>query len=391
MLKTRNFPGVDIFATGVWNGIKITGKDLDNMVSSYKAEKGVFSIPIKLGHNDKQKLLTDDMPAAGWIENVRRVGDKLVGDFMKVPETVAQLIESGAFRKRSVEINKNFKIGDNVYPLVLTGLALLGAQLPAVDTLDDIIKLYEREEIDAEEESEKYIFEDEEEESFEDMLTAFDDFVNNRVAKHFKGRPGAPVLRGLHRAFKEGLQRANKATHSRGEEMDKDKLIKLLGLEEGADDAAVEAALTKLKDGGTPAAQPSVDPADKAEMARMSSELLSLQKELATTKANTAVDAAISEGKLLPVQRDFALKFALRDEKEFKEFIDSQPKLVEVGERGTQDGKDGNYSRFEPTEVDRQAAKMTGIETDAKWRQNMMKTKASYVGVEIPESFFVKS
>ncbi len=391
MLKTVDFNNVELFAVGTWNGKKFTQKDLDNIVNSYQAEKGVFSIPIKLGHNDAQKLLAaDGMPAAGWIENVKRVGDKLVGDFKKVPQTVGDLIKSGAFRKRSVELNPNFKIGDNVYPLVLTGLALLGDKLPAVDTLADIAALYSQQEITAEEEAEKIIFEAAEEETFDDMLASLDDFVATRVTKHFKGRPGAPMLRGLHQAFRAGLQRAVKANHSKeGITMDK-ATLQLLGLDEGADDAAIEAAI-KTKFTVAPVT-PATDESTRAEMAKLSADFLKLQNEMAAGKAEVAVTAAINMGKILPAQKDFALKFALRDPEEFGKFVESQPQLVEIGERGSSnDDKGANqFSRFEPTAAEKAAATTLGVTQDEAWRQGLMMEKAKLAGVEIPAEFFSK-
>lgn len=381
MLKTVDFPGVEIFAVGTWNKNKFTLEDLKTLAASYAATKGVFSVPIKLGHNDAQKLL-DDAPAAGWVENVRVVGSKLVADFKKVPATVGQLIESGAFRKRSVEINKEFKIGSTTYPMVLTGLALLGSQLPAVDTLEDIVALYEREEIEAEDASEKYVFA-EAEETFDELMSAFDEFYSLRVERFFKGRPGAPTLRQLHRAFKEGLQRANKVTHSKETEVEDKRIRELLGLDDEAD---IEEALKAAKK-GKPAEHNKDDDETKAELSKLTGDFLKLQLEVATGKANAAVDAAIADAKLLPAQRETALKMALRDLDEFLEFIKVQPSVVELGERGKQGKDDGNFSRFEPTKAETDAAKMLGITPDTTWRISLMREKASREGIEIPADF----
>ena len=102
-----------------------------------------MSAPIKLGHDNKL-LSTDGAPAAGWVENLRVVGDRLLGDLVKVPDAIAQMMKAGRLRKRSIEARRNFRVGGRSYPLVLTGLALLGAFLPAVDSLADVAKLFAR-------------------------------------------------------------------------------------------------------------------------------------------------------------------------------------------------------------------------------------------------------
>ena len=67
--------------------------------------------PIKIGHSRGQRLLrnsglyADEMPAAGWVENLRVAGGKLLADLVKVPKKLAALVASGAFPSRSVELN----------------------------------------------------------------------------------------------------------------------------------------------------------------------------------------------------------------------------------------------------------------------------------------------
>lgn len=109
----------------------------------------------KLGHSKKQKLLADsgvtdgEMPAAGWVSNQRVVGTKLVADIKSVPKKVAKLLEAGAWRTRSVELGSvTSQKTEKTYDWVVTGLAWLGAKMPAVRTLDDVFALYEAEGIE---------------------------------------------------------------------------------------------------------------------------------------------------------------------------------------------------------------------------------------------------
>ena len=76
---------VEIFSTGTWNGKEITEKDLDNIVDAFSKTKEVVRPFLKLGHDDNQKLIQNDgLPAAGWVENVRKVGGKLRADFVDI-------------------------------------------------------------------------------------------------------------------------------------------------------------------------------------------------------------------------------------------------------------------------------------------------------------------
>ncbi len=135
--------GVEIFSTGLWNGKQITDHDLDCIVAAFGSTKGMVRPSLKLGHDDEQKLLQKDgLPAAGWVENVRKVGSKLVADFVDIPKKVYQLIANKAYRKVSCEIYNNVDIKGSKYPKMLGAVALLGADLPGVLNLDDILSLY---------------------------------------------------------------------------------------------------------------------------------------------------------------------------------------------------------------------------------------------------------
>lgn len=135
---------VEIFSAGTWNGEKYTEKDLDEMIRAYE-EVGEKVRPfVKLGHDSDQGLLQrDGLPAAGWISNLRRKGEKLVADFVDVPQKIFQLIENKAYRKVSSEIFWNIKIGEKVYKRMLGAVALLGADTPGVMNLDDILALFD--------------------------------------------------------------------------------------------------------------------------------------------------------------------------------------------------------------------------------------------------------
>lgn len=135
----------EIFAAGTWNGDKYTIEDLDNIVKAFYELKGRRDVPLKLGHDEKQELLQrDGYPAAGWVAELRREGKKLIADFVKVPRKIYELIQKGAYRRVSAEIIWNYKDSETgkVYPRVLSAVALLGADIPAVTSISAWSALY---------------------------------------------------------------------------------------------------------------------------------------------------------------------------------------------------------------------------------------------------------
>lgn len=147
-LRTEDILGVEIFAAGVWkdsNGTEreVTVKDLNDMAAS----QGVINPPIKLDHDDDTSetvLHASGLIAAGWMRNFRVVGEKLLCDFMKMPKVVADLVNVGAFRSRSIDLAVNYEdpATKTVWNRVVTGIALLGSKLPALPTLQDVSALY---------------------------------------------------------------------------------------------------------------------------------------------------------------------------------------------------------------------------------------------------------
>lgn len=139
----KSISAVEVFAAGVWNGETYTVEDLDKMVSAFEETGHKFKPFLKLGHDDKQKLLQKDgYPAAGWINKVYRVGNKLMADFSDIPSKIYDLIVKKAYRKVSSEIYWNIVIDDKKYPYLLGAVALLGANTPAVTNLNDILGMY---------------------------------------------------------------------------------------------------------------------------------------------------------------------------------------------------------------------------------------------------------
>lgn len=135
-----------IFSAGVHNGDMYTEDDLAEMERAFLECKGKLRPPLKLGHSEDQSIWEKDgLPAIGWIDNVKKVGSDLVADFIKVPKVIYELLKAGAYRTVSAEIYWNAVIDGKKYPYALKALALLGADIPAVKTVSDILSLYKAE------------------------------------------------------------------------------------------------------------------------------------------------------------------------------------------------------------------------------------------------------
>lgn len=135
--------GKEIFSVGEWNGDEYTKKDLEEMVATFEATSQNYKPYIKLGHDDDQKLLQNDgLPSAGWVENLRIKGDKLICDIVDIPGKVFKLIKENAYRYVSSEIFWNITFEGKDYPKMLAGVALLGSDMPAVTNLNDFANLY---------------------------------------------------------------------------------------------------------------------------------------------------------------------------------------------------------------------------------------------------------
>jgi hypothetical protein len=141
--ETFDIPGVEIFAAGKWNGDTYTEKDLDDIVSSFNELKDKVKPYLKIGHGADQTLLRDDeLPSAGWVSNLKRVGKKLVADFIRIPKKIYEVITRGAYSRISSELWWDIPIEGKTHRRVLKAVAILGGETPAVTNLNDIISLY---------------------------------------------------------------------------------------------------------------------------------------------------------------------------------------------------------------------------------------------------------
>ena len=127
---------VEIFGVGTWNGQKFVQEDLTEIVNNTNTlmAQGKHKPPIKLGHSDKQILgQNDGQPALGWPNNFVVIGAKITADFGDMPDILYKAIEKKLFTQVSIEMDhiKNFG-------WFITAVSVLGADLPAVKSLEDL-------------------------------------------------------------------------------------------------------------------------------------------------------------------------------------------------------------------------------------------------------------
>jgi len=128
---------VEIFAVGTWNGFPFEKGDLMAIAASFNSLKEFHDVPLKFGHNEEQNM-TDGQPALGWVNELFVSGEKLVAKFTDMPKIVYDAMKKKLYKHVSIELEYGVEHKGSVYDLVLSGVALLGADIPAVNTIADL-------------------------------------------------------------------------------------------------------------------------------------------------------------------------------------------------------------------------------------------------------------
>lgn len=138
-------PNVELLEVGEeWEtstgSFTFTMEDLASCITSQE-DPSLRTPVIKLGHVDPR---FDGQPSLGRIINMRLTNNDqtLVGDLAAMPLWLAQVMYT-AYPRRSIEGQMQFTTRTgNTWPMILTGVALLGDAYPAIDTLEDIQALW---------------------------------------------------------------------------------------------------------------------------------------------------------------------------------------------------------------------------------------------------------
>jgi len=201
---------VYVFASGTWtdsagNERTWTNDELDRMVVAFKAGVPVM-VPVKCGHTSDDfnakiaealgvpnEVITGDhgqgQIKVGNMTSLERKGDWNVATFGNIPEPIADLIEGGQYSTVSVEIED--EIGE--YGPAITGVALLGAEEPAVEgaTLEKALVFG-----GARKGARVWSFSRDQLPDPVTLRSEFDD-IRSKVADIIKGKKGAPLFRAL--------------------------------------------------------------------------------------------------------------------------------------------------------------------------------------------------
>lgn len=101
--------------------VQLTEADLDKVVTSYNPKD--HEAPLVLGHP------TNNGPAYGWVQGLKRDGEYLLAQFAQIPDSLKEAVNNGHYKKVSMSL----------YPDgTLRHVGLLGATPPAIKGLGNI-------------------------------------------------------------------------------------------------------------------------------------------------------------------------------------------------------------------------------------------------------------
>lgn len=385
-LETVDIDNVEILAAGTWKGnkvVEIAKEAIPQFVDSFNElianDKLNYEPPVKLGHDENQKILqADGYPAAGWINSLKASGDKLVATFKAVPKKLAEIIKAGGYKKVSAEFYQNYEIGGKVYPWVLKAVSLLGADVPAVKTIADIQALYSEQDApyivfyEAGASLDKQV--NNVREAYYNLVRnpvtverdsyvseIFDDYIILEKAGKFYKVPYSQDYSGiafdLNNAVEvkkevnyvavqpEQTPEASPDNTNKNTEQEvnlEDKAIReLLNLDEKAD---VLAAVTELKK------KSEAQAVSLTEHQTLTEENKKLTLKLAERERDERVTMAINAGKITPAQKSWAETYAMSDPKGFDAFVAGAPKVIDLSEKGKEGGEPENVHLTE-TEI----------------------------------------
>ena len=399
-LKTVTLEDVEILRVGTFNAARggrqtFTAEDLAEFAAAHEALVESGHIPtVYLGHTQPEGSELPEPPAVGRIAALKVKGDRLLATLTDVPPLVAKLAQAKAYGTRSIEgmrtsLSSAVKIGEKTYRQVITGLALLGKSLPAVNGLADVEKLYA-----ADGDDQTWVEVPLQMANGDDVLDrvlAAVDALSEGVEELIKGRAFAPAIRQRLRMLKTDLRRFAAPTALEASMEDKNAadvalagptdaatamavIAEILGIPDG-EPAAIVARVRELAGGGTAAAADTAPEgtamsstinlaALQAEHTSVLQRLAAIEGERARDAAVARVDAEIKAGKFVPAQRETLVALALSDLSAFDAFAGASPAGVAIalGEKGT--AVDTDAAAFEPTQAELEVAMKMGLSRD---------------------------
>ena len=142
-VDTVTFPAVEVLRPGVWNAAKgdgtVTAADIASIVAASQ-DPEIDAAIVHIGHFDSR---FDGEPALGRLNNLRiDASGTLLADQVDTPAKLAPIMHK-AWPRRSPELLRNVRTpSGRLYPMVMSGLGLLGVARPAVKGLADVAGYY---------------------------------------------------------------------------------------------------------------------------------------------------------------------------------------------------------------------------------------------------------
>lgn len=115
----------EVFKAGTYPQGKFSKKEIEQIAKNYDPK--FCEAPITLDHQQSG-------PAYGWVDTVKAENDKLKVSFKDIPEEFEKAVNSGKYKKVSVELYRNLE-GKGAY---LKAVSFLGAATPQVKGLEEI-------------------------------------------------------------------------------------------------------------------------------------------------------------------------------------------------------------------------------------------------------------
>ena len=171
----------EVFKAGTYPQGKFTKKEIAQIAKNY--DPTFCEAPVTIDHQQSG-------PAYGWVDTVKAEGDKLKVSFKEVPEEFEKDVNSGKYKKVSVELYRNLE-GKGAY---LKAVSFLGAAIPQVKGLE-AIKFMEAEsdtyEFDSYDEPEQFS-----EQDIEDLKNQVAD-LENQLAKFKESNKKLETIKSL--------------------------------------------------------------------------------------------------------------------------------------------------------------------------------------------------
>jgi len=309
---------IPIFIAGEYPGkIPVSVEDLDTVVADYDPAR--YNAPLCFGHPEI------DSPAWGWVTGLRRAGETLHAKLKGIAPWVKDVVNKGMFQYVSPRF---FRPEESPTKKIhLRHVGMLGAADPAVHGLEGMK------------------FNQLTPEEIQSRISAASAAGENFCFQF--SQDGSHSLNFY--SGKVGPDPGQKIKNEEEKQM-KEKLIKLLGLKEAADETAVFSAIQAAVEAGKASTEFTAElskvlgfsetPKESREIIGRIHELKmdgatfdktqfsSLQDRVGKMEAEGLVKKYEDEGKIIPAIREEALSFAASDPERFQKYMEKAPRIA---------------------------------------------------------------